>query len=130
MPFSPVNPIIPTILDRIVSYKREEIAAARGRVSEADLRRRARDARPVRDFRAALLASGGVAVIAEVKRASPSAGVIRGDFDPVAVARTYADNGAACVSVLTDKPSFHGDLTHLEAVAAAVPIPALRKDFL
>jgi len=119
-----------TILDRIVSYKRDEIAAARGRVGEAELIRRARDARPVRDFHAALLAPGGVSVIAEVKRASPSAGVIRGDFDPVAVARTYAENGAACVSVLTDGPSFQGELSYLERIAAAVPIPALRKDFL
>jgi indole-3-glycerol phosphate synthase len=121
---------VSTILDRIVSYKREEIAAARARVSEAELRRRIRDARPVRDFRAALLAGAGVAVIAEVKKASPSAGVIRGDFDPVAIARTYAEHGAACVSVLTDGPSFQGDLAYLEAIAAAVPIPALRKDFL
>jgi indole-3-glycerol phosphate synthase len=119
-----------TILDRIVSYKRDEIAAARTRVSEAELRRRIRDARPVRDFRAALSASPGVAVIAEVKRASPSAGVIRADFDPVAVARAYAESGAACVSVLTDGPSFQGDLAYLEAIAAAVSIPALRKDFL
>lgn len=119
-----------TILDRIVSYKREEIAQARGRVSDVELQRRMRDARPARDFRAALVSSPGVAVIAEVKRASPSAGVIRGDFDPVAIARSYAEHGAACVSVLTDGPSFQGELSYLAAIAEAVPIPALRKDFL
>lgn len=119
-----------TILDRIVEYKREEIARDRAAVPEAELRRRSRDARPARDFALALRSAAGVAVIAEVKRASPSAGVIRSDFDPVAIARGYAAAGAACVSVLTDGPSFQGDLSHLEAVAAAVEVPALRKDFL
>jgi indole-3-glycerol phosphate synthase len=122
--------IMKTILDGIVSYKREEVAAARSRVPEADLESRARAARPVRDFRAALLRGRGVQVIAEVKRSSPSAGLIRADFDPVALARTYADNGAACISVLTDEPSFGGHLRYLEQVAAAVSVPVLRKDFL
>jgi indole-3-glycerol phosphate synthase len=119
-----------TILDRIVGYKRQEIAQARDRVSDRELEQRMRDARPVRDFRAALDRSPGMAVIAEVKRASPSAGVIREDFDAVAIARSYADNGAACVSVLTDAPSFQGELSYLDAISAEVPVPALRKDFL
>jgi indole-3-glycerol phosphate synthase len=119
-----------TILDRIVAYKRDEIAASRSRLPDAELQRRLRDARPVRDFRAALLRGPGVQVIAEVKKSSPSAGLIRADFDPVAIARTYADNGAACISVLTDERSFQGKLSDLEQVCAAVPVPVLRKDFL
>jgi indole-3-glycerol phosphate synthase len=119
-----------TILDRIVSGKRDEIAAARARVSEALLEQRARTARAVRDFRAALLRGPGVQVIAEVKRASPSAGLIRADFDPVAIARTYAEHGAACISVLTDEPWFQGRLSYLVEVSAAVAVPVLRKDFL
>jgi indole-3-glycerol phosphate synthase len=119
-----------TILDRIVAYKRDEITAARSRLPESELERRLRDARPVRDFRAALQRGTGVQVIAEVKKASPSAGLIRADFDPVAIARIYADNGAACISVLTDEPSFQGCLGYLEQVCAAVAVPVLRKDFL
>jgi indole-3-glycerol phosphate synthase len=119
-----------TILDRIVSYKREEVASARAVVPEGELMRRIRDARPVRDFRSALVSAPGVAVIAEVKKASPSAGLIRADFDPVAIARTYAENGAACISVLTDGPSFQGHLRYLEEITASVAIPTLRKDFL
>jgi indole-3-glycerol phosphate synthase len=118
------------VLDRIVAYKREEIAAARRRVPEGGLEARAASAPPVRDFRAALEARPGVAVIAEVKKASPSAGVIRVDFDPVAIARAYAANGATCISVLTDAPSFQGSLHHLEKIRAAVDVPLLRKDFL
>ncbi len=118
------------ILDRIVAYKHDEIAAGRARVSDAVLEQRARAARPVRDFRAALMRGPGVQVIAEVKRASPSAGLIRADFDPVAIARTYAAHGAACISVLTDEPSFQGHIRYLEEVSAAVAVPVLRKDFL
>lgn len=116
------------ILDRIVATKRDEIAAAKGRVSEAELEKRLGP--PRRDFRAALVSQPGVAVIAEVKKASPSAGVIRADFDPVAIARSYAENGAACISVLTDEQYFQGHLDYLTAVRAAVPVPVLRKDFL
>jgi indole-3-glycerol phosphate synthase len=119
-----------TILDRIVASKRGEIAAARSRVSEAELERRIAAAPPVRDFRAALDAPGTVQFIAEVKRASPSAGLIRPDFDPVAIAQTYAAHGAACVSVLTDEPFFQGHLTYLEQVRTAVAPPLLRKDFI
>ncbi len=118
-----------TILDRIVAGKPAEVAAARARVPDADLERRIADLPPGRDFHAALEA-GGVQVIAEVKKASPSAGVLRSDFDPVALARSYADNGAACISVLTDTPSFQGHLSHLEQIRTVVDRPLLRKDFL
>src|SRR6516162_5835490 len=103
-----------TLLDRIVASKRREIAAAKARVPESDLKRRLGAAPPVRDFRAALDLPGTVQFIAEVKRASPSAGLIRPDFDPVAIAHTYADRGAACISVLTDEPFFQGHLSYLE----------------
>jgi indole-3-glycerol phosphate synthase len=119
-----------TILDRIVSAKRREIAAARARVSEAELEHRLAAAPPVRDFRAALDLPGTVQFIAEVKRASPSAGLIRDDFDPIAIARIYAEHGAACISVLTDEPFFQGHLSYLEQVRAAVAPPVLRKDFI
>jgi indole-3-glycerol phosphate synthase len=117
------------ILDRIVAYKRQEISAARGRVPDAQLEERAA-APPVRDFRAALERGPGVRIIAEVKKASPSAGLLRADFDPVAIARLYEQNGAACISVLTDEPSFQGHLNYLTAVRAAVSPPLLRKDFI
>jgi indole-3-glycerol phosphate synthase len=119
-----------TILDEIVATKHREIAEARQRVSLAELERQLRSAPPVRDFRAALEAAPGMAVIAEVKRASPSAGLIREDFDPVAIARIYEQNGASCISVLTDAPYFQGRLDYLRAVRQAVGVPVLRKDFL
>jgi indole-3-glycerol phosphate synthase len=119
-----------SVLDRIVAYKWQEVAEARRRLPEAELERRAAAAPPPRDFRAALERGPGARVIAEVKKASPSAGVLRADFDPVAIARAYERHGAACVSVLTDGPSFQGHLSHLEAIRAAVDLPLLRKDFL
>jgi indole-3-glycerol phosphate synthase len=119
-----------TILDDIVAAKRGEIAAQRAAVPETELRRRLRDAPPVRDFRAALERPGRVRVIAEVKKASPSAGVLRPDFDPAALAQTYAANGAAAISVLTDTPFFQGRLADLTAVRTAVAVPVLRKDFI
>ena len=119
-----------TILDKIIAAKRREVADARARLPEADLDRRLADAPPARDFRAALERPGEVRVIAEVKKASPSAGVIRADFDPVAIARTYERHGADCVSVLTDGPFFQGSLSDLTAVRRAVGLPVLRKDFL
>jgi indole-3-glycerol phosphate synthase len=118
------------ILDQIVASKRRELEDARARVTETGLERRLAEAPPVRDFRAALERPGGVQVIAEVKKASPSAGVIRADFDPVAIARVYERHGAACVSVLTDAPFFQGSLAYLAAVRAAVGLPLLRKDFI
>jgi len=119
-----------TILDRIVASKQAEIAQARERIPESELERRLRNAPPVRNFRAALEAGPGVQIIAEVKKASPSAGVLRADFDPVAIAGTYARHGAACISVLTDQPFFQGRLCYLEAIRAAIPTPLLRKDFI
>jgi indole-3-glycerol phosphate synthase len=118
------------ILDKIVAVKRDEIAAAQARTPAAELRARLADAPPVRDFFAPLAAPGPIRLIAEVKKASPSAGVIRADFDPVALARIYEAHGASCVSVLTDVQFFQGSLAYLEAVREAIGLPVLRKDFL
>jgi indole-3-glycerol phosphate synthase len=118
------------ILAKIVSSKRREVAQSKAAVPEAELERRVGDAAPVRDFHAALAGGPGVRLLAEIKKASPSAGVLRADFDPVAIARTYAENGAAALSVLTDEPFFQGKLAYLSAVRAAVNLPLLRKDFL
>jgi indole-3-glycerol phosphate synthase len=119
-----------TILDKIVTAKRLEIAAAKQRIAERELRRQLADAPPVRDFFAALAAGGPIRLIAEVKKASPSAGVIRADFDPAAIAATYAEHGASCISVLTDEPFFQGKLEYLAAIRQSVEIPVLRKDFI
>jgi indole-3-glycerol phosphate synthase len=119
-----------TVLDSIVAQKREEIAAARRRRSEADLERAAADAPPVRDFVAALRAAPGIGLIAEIKKASPSAGLIRDDFDPVEIAKIYEAHGASCLSVLTDEQFFQGHLDYLTAVRQAVACPVLRKDFV
>jgi indole-3-glycerol phosphate synthase len=118
------------ILQRIVAYKQQEIDAARRRLPERELERQLGSAPPVRDFRAALESADGMAIIAEVKKASPSAGLLRVNFDPLDIARIYEQNGAACVSVLTDEPSFQGHLQHLSAIRAAVSLPLLRKDFI
>jgi indole-3-glycerol phosphate synthase len=119
-----------TILDKIVASKRREIAEARRRMPETVLETKLGDAPPVRDFRAALDRPGQVRILAEVKKASPSAGVLRADFDPVSIARIYEKHGATCISVLTDDPFFQGSLDDLRAVRAAVSLPVLRKDFL
>jgi indole-3-glycerol phosphate synthase len=118
------------ILDDIVAGKRKEIADSRCRVPERELETRLENAPPIRNFRAALEAPGGIQVIAEVKKASPSAGIIRADFDPVSIARIYERHGAACISVLTDEPFFQGQLSYLSAIRAAVTPPLLRKDFI
>jgi indole-3-glycerol phosphate synthase len=119
-----------TILDKIVASKRREIAEVRARVPQPELERRLTEAPPLRDFRAALEVPGQVQVIAEVKKASPSAGVLRANFDPEAIARTYEQHGAACISVLTDEPFFQGRLSYLSAIRATVAVPLLRKDFI
>ena len=119
-----------TILDEIVRAKRLEVENARKRLPLEELEALAAEAPPVRDFRAALAAPGPIRLIAEVKKASPSAGTIRPDFDPIAVASAYQAHGADCLSVLTDAPYFQGHLSHLARVRAATAIPILRKDFL
>jgi indole-3-glycerol phosphate synthase len=118
------------ILERIVTSKRREIAERRSRISESELEHRLRDAPLIRDFRAALDRAGTVQILAEVKRASPSAGLLREDFDPVAIARIYAEHEAAAISVLTDERFFHGHLSYLSAIRAGVALPVLRKDFI
>ena len=124
---------IPDILARILERKREEIAAGARAAPLAEMRRRAADAPPPRGFRAAIeaeIGEGRPAVIAELKRASPSRGVIRRDFDPSRIAAGFERGGAAALSVLTDRDFFQGAPDHLRAARAATALPALRKDFL
>ena len=121
---------MPTILDTIVATKREEVAAARTATPERELRAALADAPPARDFFSALSGGGPIKLIAEVKKASPSKGLIREDFQPVEIATVYEQHGASCISVLTDRPYFQGSLDYLRDIRSVVGIPLLRKDFI
>lgn len=123
-----MNSTIPSHLARILDRKREEVQALRP--NAAALRARAADAEAPRGFAGALEAPDGPHLIAELKKASPSKGVIRADYDPAALARRYRAGGASCLSCLTDRDFFQGDLAHLVAARTAVDLPVLRKDFV
>ncbi|MBI5919875.1 MAG: indole-3-glycerol phosphate synthase TrpC [Nitrosomonadales bacterium] len=121
------------ILKKILAVKAEEVAAARARKPLAQVRAEALQAAPARDFVGSIrrkIAAGQPAVIAEIKKASPSKGVIRADFRPAEIAASYAQHGAACLSVLTDEQFFQGDAEYLKQARAACALPVLRKDFM
>lgn len=119
-----------TILDKIVSTKWDEIAQAKQRIPIELLKERAANAPSVRDFLEAVHWPGEIRLIAEVKKASPSAGLIRADFQPVPIAASYEESGAAAISVLTDESYFQGKLEYLSEIRQAVNLPVLRKDFI
>src|SRR5262245_54832714 len=123
----------PDILTRILARKREEISERQGRVSLESLKQQADSAPTPRGFFESIsrtIANNKSAVIAEIKKASPSKGIIRTDFDPVALARSYEKGGASCLSILTDRDFFQGDDNYLTAARAACKLPVLRKDFI
>jgi indole-3-glycerol phosphate synthase len=118
--------MLPSILERIVAHKRDEVAAAKAACPAPEVK----SLPPTRDLAAALGGGQRIRLMAEVKRASPSKGVFRAEFDPVALARTFANNGAAAISVLTDVEFFQGHPRYLAEVRAAVPVPVFRKEFI
>lgn len=123
----------PDILKKILDHKRGELAAAKAAMPLSELRARITEQPPARGFAASLertASVGRTAIIAEVKKGSPSKGVIRADFDPLAISSVYAENGASCLSVLTDAHFFLGNLAYLSEIRKAVDIPILRKDFI
>ncbi|MCB9874630.1 MAG: indole-3-glycerol phosphate synthase TrpC [Planctomycetaceae bacterium] len=119
-----------TILDKIVATKRDEVARAKELCPASELQAAIADAPPPRDFFNALAVGGSIKLIAEVKKASPSKGLICKDFQPVEIARAYEANGASCISVLTDEQYFQGSLDYLRDIRAVVGLPVLRKDFI
>ena len=134
LPFLPpaqqIARTVPNILDRIVEKKRLEIAENQAKCSLQDMQQQAASAVPPREFLGELRASQSIALIAEVKKASPSQGVIREDFDPCSLASAYQSAGATCISVLTDEHFFQGHLDYLSAIREVVDLPLLRKDFI
>jgi len=120
----------PTILDKIIAVKRAEIAAGKTVRPACELRATLCDLPPARDFLGALRGPGPIKLIAEIKKASPSKGIIRTDFQPARIARVYAEHGATCISVLTDVSFFQGGLDVLQKVRGVVDLPLLRKDFI
>lgn len=119
-----------SMLSEILATKRTEVARLKEQQPLATLQAKLKEAPPLRDFRGALSESSSVGLIAEVKKASPSKGIIREDFDPFEIAKTYADNGATCLSVLTDEKYFQGKLSYLTKIREIVSIPLLRKEFI
>jgi len=118
------------ILDDIIANKKEELAETKRRVPLVDIKSRAAEAGPTRGFGTALAGSEEIRLIAEVKKASPSKGVIREDFDPATIARSYESSGASCISVLTEQKFFQGRLEYLDTLRKSVALPLLRKDFI
>jgi indole-3-glycerol phosphate synthase len=118
------------ILDEIVANKKRELAETKRRTPFSDIKSKASAAEPTRGFEKALSGTGDIRLIAEVKKASPSKGVIREDFDPIVIARIYEESGASCLSVLTEKKFFQGELEYLGRIRKVVKLPLLRKDFI
>jgi len=118
------------ILDEIIANKKEELAETKRQAPFADIKAKALGAETTRGFGKVLFSPGEIRLIAEVKKASPSKGIIRGDFDPIKIARTYEESGASCLSVLTEKKFFQGELGYLGRIRKVVNLPLLRKDFI